>query len=63
MWHDITFYLVLNNFGIKMTSMADMKHLVSSLQEHYSVAVDWTGSLCCGVKLTWDYVDCMVDLT
>jgi hypothetical protein len=43
------------------TSMADMKHLISSLQEHYSVAVDWTGFLFCGVKLTWDYIYCMVD--
>ncbi len=62
MWHDITFCLVVNNFGIKTTSMADMKYLVSSLQEHYSVTVDWTGSLFCRVKLTWDYVNCTVDL-
>jgi hypothetical protein len=48
--------------GIKMSSMADMKHLISSLQEHYSIAVDWTGCLFCGVKLTWDYINCMVDL-
>ncbi len=40
MWRDITFCLVMDDFGIKMTSMADMKHLVSLLQEHYSVAVD-----------------------
>jgi hypothetical protein len=45
-----------------MTSMADMKHLILWLQEHYSVAVNWTGSLFCGVKLTWDYVNHMVDL-
>ncbi len=44
-WRDITFCLVIDNFGIKMTSMADMKHLVASLQEHYSVAVDWKGPL------------------
>jgi hypothetical protein len=62
MGHDITFCLVIDNFGIKMTSMASMKHLVSLLQEHYSVAVDWTGSLFCGVKLTWDYVNCTLDL-
>jgi hypothetical protein len=62
MWHDITFCLNVDDFGIKTTSMGDMKHLVSSLQEHYSVAVDWTGSLFCGVKLMWDYVNCMVDL-
>ncbi len=62
MWHDIIFYHVVDDFGIKMTSMANMKYLVSSLQEHYSVAVNWTGSLFCGVKLTWDYVNHTVDL-
>ncbi len=39
-----------------------MKLLVSSLQEHYSVAVDWTGSLFYGVKLTWDYINQTVNL-
>ena len=62
MWHDITFCLVEYNFGIKTTSMADMKHLVSSLQEHYSIAVDWTGSLFYRAKLTWDYINQMVNL-
>jgi hypothetical protein len=45
------------DFGIKTTRMTDMKHLVSSLQEHYSIAVNWTGTLFCGVKLTWDYIN------
>jgi hypothetical protein len=62
MWRDITFCLVVDNFGIETTSMADMKHLVSLLQEHYSIAVGWTGSLFCGVKLMWDYVNRMIDL-
>ncbi len=62
MWRDITFCLVVDDLGIKTTSMANMNHLVSSLQEHYSVAADWTGSLFCGVKLMWDYINQMVDL-
>jgi hypothetical protein len=44
MWHDITFFLVMDDFGIKTIGMANMKHLVKSLKEHYSVAVNWTGS-------------------
>jgi hypothetical protein len=62
MWHGITFCLVVDNIGIETTSMADMKHLVTSLKEHYSVAVDWTGSLFCGLKLMWDYIDWTVNL-
>ncbi len=57
MWRDITFCLVVDNLGIRTTSMADMKHLITSLQEYYSIAVDWTGSLFWGVKLTWDCIN------
>jgi hypothetical protein len=62
MWCDITFCLVVDNSGIKTTSTADMRYLVSLLQGHYSITVNWTGSLFCGVKLMWDYVNCTVDL-
>jgi hypothetical protein len=57
MWHDITFCLVINDFGIKTTSMVGMKHLLSPLQEHYSIAVDWTGSLFCRVKVIYGYIN------
>jgi hypothetical protein len=56
-WHDITFCLIVDNFGIKTNSMANMKYLVSSLQEHYSIAVGWTGSLFYRVKLTLDFIN------
>jgi hypothetical protein len=47
----------MDNLGIKMTSMANMKHLVTSLEEHYSIAVNWTGSLFFRGKLMWDYIN------
>jgi hypothetical protein len=34
-----------------------MIHLKEALEEHYTVAVDWEGTLFCGVKLTWDYIN------
>ena len=37
--------------------MDDMHHLTTALEEHYKVAVDWKGSLFCGVTLTWDYIN------
>ncbi len=50
MWCDITFCLVVDNFGIKTTSMADMKHLVSWFQVSGTL-------LCCSrldrVPLLW----------
>ncbi len=57
----ITFCLVVDDFGIKVTDIADFHHLKTSLKEYYKVAVDWTGLLFCGVKLTWDYKQCHVD--
>jgi hypothetical protein len=62
MWHDTTFCLVVDDFGINTTSMADMNHLITSLKEYYYIAIDWTGSLFCRVKLTWEYVNQTVDL-
>jgi hypothetical protein len=42
-------------FGIKVTNMHDMDHLVNALREHHTIAVDMTGSLFCDIHLTWNY--------
>ena len=34
-----------------------MIRLKEALEEHYTVAVNWEGTLFCGVKLTWDYIN------
>ena len=53
---DITFTLVLDDFGIKYTNRKDAEHLIGVLKDnHPSVTVDWTGVLYCGIKLDWDY--------
>ncbi len=51
----------VDNFGIKVTDIADFKHLKMALEEYYKVTIDWMGLLCCGVKLTWDYKQCHVN--
>jgi hypothetical protein len=56
-WRCIVFCLVVDDVGIKVTNMDNIHHLTSALEEHYKVAVDWKGSLFCGVKLTWDYIN------
>jgi hypothetical protein len=35
---------VVDDFGIKLTNMHDMDHLANALKEHYTVAVNMTGS-------------------
>jgi hypothetical protein len=41
--------------------MHDMDHLVDALKEHYTVAVDMTGSLFCGIHLTENYAQGHID--
>jgi hypothetical protein len=33
-WRNITFCLVVDDFGIKVTNMHDMDHLIDALKEH-----------------------------
>jgi hypothetical protein len=49
MWRSITFCLVVDAFGNKVT---DMEHLKEMLKEYYTIAVDYEGYLFCAVKLT-----------
>jgi hypothetical protein len=38
------------------------EHLKASLEEHYEISTDWTGSLYYGITMKWDYVKYTVDL-
>jgi hypothetical protein len=52
LWLNITFCLVVDNFGIKVTNMHGMDHLINALKEHHTIAVVMTGSLFCDIHLT-----------
>jgi hypothetical protein len=41
-WQNITFCLVVDDFGINVTNTNNMDHLIDALKEHYSIAVDMT---------------------
>ena len=62
-WRQILFVLVVNDFGIKYVRPEYTQHVVNVLEEHYIIAKDWTGSLFCGISLTWDYKNCTVQLS
>jgi hypothetical protein len=62
-WRDITFCLVVDDFGIKSTSRDHVVHLKECLEDHYKVAVDWDGSLFCGINIDWNYSAGTVDLS
>ena len=44
-WRDIMFCLVIDDFGIKTTSINHITQLKQALKEHYSVTMDWNGLL------------------
>ena len=53
---NLTFTLVVDDFGIKYTNKQDALHLLEILKDNYpKVAIDWEGSLYCGITLDWDY--------
>ena len=52
---DLIFALVVDDFGVKYTNIADAKHLMSTLSELYKVSEDWEGTRYCGITLAWDY--------
>ncbi len=61
-WRDIIFCLVVNDFGIKTTLHEHVLHLKTALKEHYTVTMDWDGSLFCGINTNWNYPAGTVDL-
>jgi hypothetical protein len=56
LWQNITFCLAINDFGIKVTNMHSMDHLVNALKEHYTMAIDLIGSPFCGIHLILNYM-------
>ena len=54
---DITFTLVVDDFGIKYTDKADVEHLVTALREKYPLKVDWKAEQYIGIHLKWNYID------
>ncbi len=61
-WRNIIFCLVFDDFGIKTTSCDHIIHLKESLKKHYTVAIDWDGSLFCSINIDWNYPAGTVDL-
>ena len=59
----ISFTLCVDDFGIKYTRKQDMEYLIDTIQQHYKVTIDWTGSNYLGLTLNWDYKNKTVDLS
>jgi hypothetical protein len=54
-WQDISFCLIVDNFGIKSTSCDHVLHLKTTLEEHYTITMDWDRYLFCNINIDWNY--------
>ena len=60
---DISFTLVVDDFGVKYTDRNDVIHLISTLKKVNEITTDWTGSIYLGLHLRWDFIGRTVDLS
>jgi hypothetical protein len=56
------FTLVVNDFGVKYISKADVNHLIASIKSTYTLTKDWTSNMYCGIKLSWVYKNQTVNI-
>ena len=52
---DISFSLVVDDFGVKYTDKTDADHLITTLQKKYPIKMNWEGNYYLGMTLQWNY--------
>jgi hypothetical protein len=53
----------VDDFGVKYEGLTNAHHLITALEQHYTMSKDWTGGLYCGITFKWDYLHKYVDLS
>jgi hypothetical protein len=51
----IQFTLVVDDFEVKYVGKEHAQHLKNTLEQHYKLTCDWTGTRYIGITLDWDY--------
>jgi hypothetical protein len=59
----ITLLLVVDDFKIQYVGQEHAEHLKASIEKHYQISCDWTGSAYYGLQLDWDYKNSFADLS
>ena len=59
----ISFTLVVDNFGVKYTNKDDIDHLFTANKDKYPLKIDWAGAKYVGIDLEWDYIKREVKLS
>ena len=62
---NITFSLVVDEFGVKYVGKENTDHLIQALKKQYTIFIDWNDSLFCGLHIQWDYSarNCNISMT
>ena len=48
---DISYSLVVDDFGVKFTNKDDIDHLLAAIKEKYPLKIDWDGTKYIGIDL------------
>ena len=59
----IQFTLVVDDFGVKYVGEEHAHHLKNTLEEHYKLTCNWTGTQYIGITLDRDYTKRQVHLS
>ena len=59
----IIFPLVVYNFGVKYIGKENADHFIQALQKLYTISIDRTGSLFCGLTIDWGYAARTCDIS
>jgi hypothetical protein len=62
-WQPISFTLVVDDFGVKYVNKDNVRHLISSLSQDYTINTNWEGRRYLGLTLDWDYSQRKVHLS
>jgi hypothetical protein len=54
-WRPISFALCVDDFGVKYVGIEHAKHLLQTLNKHYTTSHDWKGERYLGLTIAWDY--------
>ena len=60
---DICFSLVVDDFGVKYVVKDTAEHLIQALKNLYTISIDWTGSIYCGLTINWEYAKRICDIS
>ena len=60
---DICFSLLVDDFGVKNVGKDTADHIIQALKKLYTISIDWTGHLYCGININWDYDKRICDIS